>query len=1181
MRIFLSLIIFFLSFVSLNAAGNETLMKQYNYALKSKNYLEGFAKNIGKNEFTYHSLRMDVTEGLLTRCKNGDMPIEWLTQKIPESMEGNGFWFTWLAAVQKTNEHHNFDVFINDVKRFEFVSGKEDDKKFENPDGGILEFTTIDLDQFGDAHGYMSLFTPASWVKKGEPVKIKIVGEAAGSNTWIIVFKANDAVSYLQELVKYETWLNVELKYVGNDSFLNFTTPIVNAGKTLKAQIGSEEFIVQLKSNNENAIGQLKISSRDIRNLPFVVRDDNSELISLLSLNQEIKKQKLLQKSLLINELKKENNVTKIYCKRIYKPHTVDNILKLSQSNLSKGNLYLMNSSHQDIAWMDSPEKCVIERDTMLLTPLFEKASNSDPTYRFDVEDALMLKEFISRHPDKKDEVAKLLHEGKISCGASFVQPYEEMYSGEALVRQFYVGKKWLKKEFNYDARVYWNVDVPGKLLQMPQILKKSGVDYMVISRFQKGVYNWYSPDGSYVTTFSPGHYSEAFTPLHKNVFDAASYLAESSLDYQKYFSNNSVNNVIPVLSDWDMSPAVDYSNVINNWKSIDELEVKGGNKIPIQLPKFKIQTASEFLDKFVSAASNIPKIKGERPDVWLYIHGPSHYEALKASRKADILLTMAEKFSTIDAMTENSFANYPSKRLTEAWESKIYPDHGWGGKEGQTTDDLFLSKFTFAKTEASQLTENAINSLSSKIKTDDKKGIPIVVFNSLNWVRSDPVKFDIKFEKGKTKSLDLIDDNGDNIEIQLSGLLRYDDGSIKSAVVNFIAEDIPSIGYKTFYLKSKSETKGKNNLSPYESDFYKVELTDGGIKSIYDKELKTELLDVTKFLGGEVFTMKSEGNGAGEFADIQQPTMEGFDKTGNYKTHWELLENGPVYSSFKFRQKIRNAVIEQKVILYKKLKRIDFKTSLLNWEGVLYREYRLALPINMKKGKVSYETAFGVSEVGKDEIEGAAGERYTTVCKDIHPRGIENWIGASNDKFGVTLSSCVAVADFVDPTDSNSHQTILQPILLASRKSCHELGNEYLQTGDHYYSFSFTSHKPGWQYGFEFGKQANEDLQVVVNPNQYKNAILPEEESFFSVNKNNAVISTIKKGEDDNSVVVRLYDISGEDSNVELNSFKNLSEVLRTNLIEEGNKKLKSNNNKIKIELDHNSIETLKLFPK
>lgn len=45
------------------------------------------------------------------------------------------------------------------------------------------------------------------------------------------------------------------------------------------------------------------------------------------------------------------------------------------------------------------------------------------------------------------------------------------MYSGESLVRQFYLGKKWLKEVFDYDAKVYWNVDVPA-VLQMPQILK-------------------------------------------------------------------------------------------------------------------------------------------------------------------------------------------------------------------------------------------------------------------------------------------------------------------------------------------------------------------------------------------------------------------------------------------------------------------------------------------------------------------------------------------------------------------------------------------------------------------------------------------------------------------------------------------------------------------------------------
>ncbi|MCB0751736.1 MAG: hypothetical protein KDC52_09695, partial [Ignavibacteriae bacterium] len=558
------------------------------------------------------------------------MAIEWLTQNTQNNNE-KGIWFTWIAAVQNTNEKHKFNVFINDVKRFEFISGNEENRKFNNPDGGILEFTTIELDQHKDAHGYMSLYTPKNWLKKGEPIKIKIVGEASGSNTWIIVYKADDVISYLQNLVKYETWLRAEIKYDGVNSHFNFIAPINYAGKKLESAIGSAKFIIKMKSNGEHAIGDITLKNIDARNLSFTVKDEKSELINLSTLDKDITKQKLLQKSLLINEIKITNEKTEVFCERIFKPHTVTNLLKLSKSNLGKGQLSLMNSSHQDIAWMDSPEKCVIERDTTLLTPLYNKAIEADPSYRFDVEDALMIKEFVQRHPDKKDGIKKLLNEGKISCGATFIQPYEEMYSGESLVRQFYFGKKWLKDEFNYHANVYWNVDVPGRLLQMPQIIKKSGVDYLMISRFEKGIYDWYSPDGSFVTTFSPGHYGDAFMPLHKNVYDAANYLAESSLYWEKYFTSNSDENVIPVLSDWDMSPAVDYSHVINNWESIIEIEDENENKISIELPKFKIQTAEEFLDQFVKSASDIPKIKGERPPVWLYIHGPSHYQALKA----------------------------------------------------------------------------------------------------------------------------------------------------------------------------------------------------------------------------------------------------------------------------------------------------------------------------------------------------------------------------------------------------------------------------------------------------------------------------------------------------------------------------------------------------------------------
>ena len=62
------------------------------------------------------------------------------------------------------------------------------------------------------------------------------------------------------------------------------------------------------------------------------------------------------------------------------------------------------------------------------------------------------------------------------------------------------------------------------------------------------------------------------------------------------------------------------------------------------------------------------------------------------------------------------------------------------------------------------------------------------------------------------------------------------------------------------------------------ENRFYRIRLVPGGIAGLFDKELGREVLDTGKFLGFEVFTMRSVGNGAGEFGRVQQPTMEGFD---------------------------------------------------------------------------------------------------------------------------------------------------------------------------------------------------------------------------------------------------------------------------------------------------------------
>jgi alpha-mannosidase len=830
---------------------------------------------------------------------------------------------------------------------------------------------------------------------------------------------------------------------------------------------------------------------------------------------------------------------------------------------------------------MDLLEKCIIERDTMLMTPLL-KAASADPNYRFDIEDVLMIKEYIGRHPETKAQIIMMLKDGRLSCGSTYQMPYEEMYSGESLVRQFYFGARWVKENLDgYFPDTYWNPDVPGKTMQMAQIMSKSGTKNLVMSRHDKGIYKWFSPDGSFVYAYSPGQYGDDSRFLRRKFPELSEKLAQASLFWEKgYNDKTGVQPVIPVLSDYDMSPAKDYSQLISTWNNMENAVDENGELKPVSLPKIRYVTAPEFIDKIVKTSPNLEEITGERPAIWIYKPGPSHEWAVTASREGDIMMTNAEKFSTIDALLIGSFRNYPEERLNMAWESKIYPDHGWGGKGGESTDAIFMSKFKESLSEANSITEDALKSIASKIKTNSRKGIPVIVFNSLSWKREDPLSFSISFDNGKAQDITLVDATGKNIPVQLTDIERYKDNSLKRANAIFIAREIPSIGYKTYYVvpQMTSQAPQFDNQGKIETPYYMIELGKGGVKSIFDKELNVELLKTTELLGGDVFTMKSVGNGAGEFADIQQPTMEGFDKVSNYNSTWKQVEKGAVYTAYKIRQQIRNAVVETKLIVYNDLKKIDFETSLLNWEGVIYREYRFALPLNMKNGHVSYEVPFGVLEVGKDEIAGAAGERYLTNCADVHPRGIENWIGASDDKFGVTLSSSTAAADYLDPAGLTSGSLLLQPIMIASRKSCHRLGNEFLQTGNHYFHFSLTSHKPGYENGYKFGRQSNEKLLVVVDPQVSKVSPLPEETSFFSVDSPNVSVSTIKKAEDDNNAVIRLFETGTGDTKVNLNSWFKVIKAEKTNMLEYDGKVIDSKSNMVPLDLGSHAIETIKL---
>ncbi|HPG73768.1 MAG TPA: hypothetical protein PLM49_05700, partial [Bacteroidales bacterium] len=560
---------------------------------------------------------------------------------------------------------------------------------------------------------------------------------------------------------------------------------------------------------------------------------------------------------------------------------------------LANGEVKIVCSSHQDIGWEDTPMHTADYRTQKCILPALERMRKRDDV-TFSMENVLYMDEFLERKPELKDEVFALSAAGRFDWGATYNQPYESLLSGEQLVREVYRGAKKIRKMVpGISARVAYNVDVPGRSLQMPQILAKANVPYFVLSRHKRGLFNWESPDGSSILCWSMDHYYDA----HRLGFinetkEFMSIIAGRTQAWKPFYEKYELPPVSGVLYSMDYIGPGDFDKYIDETKEIRKEMKENGVKETSRYfpPNFKYTSTELFFDKIANSNADLPTIKGERPNMWLYIHGPTHHWAVSLKREAGALLPAAETFTTINSVLEGSFANYPQQKFDEAWEASIYDDHGWGGNNGHITDSVFKAKLDFAKEQGQEMLNSALESLTEKISTNDQKGEAIVLFNALSWERTDPV---VATVKAKSNKFGIVDSEGKMVAHQI---LEQANGEYK---VMFIAENIPSMGYKTYYVSKSGNGATASDktvaANKYENKFYNIEFGNGGIQQIMDKELAKELIDVKNFRAGEVFTMASVGTGAGEFFSIQLPDMTDFDQVSLHYPEWKQVHQGPV----------------------------------------------------------------------------------------------------------------------------------------------------------------------------------------------------------------------------------------------------------------------------------------------
>ncbi len=188
---------------------------------------------------------------------------------------------------------------------------------------------------------------------------------------------------------------------------------------------------------------------------------------------------------------------------------------------LSSAFVRITGNAHIDAAWLWPWSETVDVARRTFATAL--QLMQEYQGYTFSQSAAAYSEWIEEKYPDEFKQIQQQVKAGRWEMvGGMWVEPDLNMPGGESLVRQLLVGKRYFQQKFGVDVRVGWNPDSFGYNWQLPQIYKKSGVDYFVTQKMWWNDTNplplklfwWQGPDGSRVLSYFPHDYVNEIEPL-------------------------------------------------------------------------------------------------------------------------------------------------------------------------------------------------------------------------------------------------------------------------------------------------------------------------------------------------------------------------------------------------------------------------------------------------------------------------------------------------------------------------------------------------------------------------------------------------------------------------------------------------------------------------------------------
>ena len=191
--------------------------------------------------------------------------------------------------------------------------------------------------------------------------------------------------------------------------------------------------------------------------------------------------------------------------------------------------LYMIGNAHIDPVWLWSWQEGFHEVKATFRSALDRMNEYDDFTF---VASSAAFYEWIEQNdPEMFKEIQERVDQGRWQIvGGWWLEPDCNIPGGESFVRQALYGQSYFQSKFNTIARLAYNVDSFGHNGMLPQILKKSGLDYYVFMRpmphekeLPARLFWWESEDGSRVLAFRlPFSYATWHEDLESHVAECA-----------------------------------------------------------------------------------------------------------------------------------------------------------------------------------------------------------------------------------------------------------------------------------------------------------------------------------------------------------------------------------------------------------------------------------------------------------------------------------------------------------------------------------------------------------------------------------------------------------------------------------------------------------------------------------